>query len=79
MALVKGQYVRMLIAPQTRMGTIEGSEERRGRVMYIFRQDPRLKEIGPPVEIFLSEEEVEPCARPTDEYWQQVNAMIARG
>ena len=81
MALVNGQYVRMKVAPQTRIGTIEGSEEQRGRTMYIFRQDPRLKEAvpGPPVEIFLSEEEVEPCERPTDAYWKTVNELIERG
>lgn len=81
MALENGQYVRMRIAPDTRIGTIEGSEVQRGRTMYIFRQDPRLKEAvpGPPVEIFVAEEEVEPCKRPTDDYWDKVNRLIERG
>ena len=81
MALETGQYVRMKIAPETRIGTIEGSEVQRGRTMYIFRQDPRLKEAvpGPSVEIFLGEDEVEPCERPTDDYWKRINALIERG
>jgi hypothetical protein len=82
MALVNGQWVRMKIAPDTRIGTIEGSEVQRGRTMYIFRQDPRLKEAvpsGPTVEIFLGEDEVEPCPRPTDAYWKTVNDRIERG
>jgi len=82
MALENGQYVRMKIAPDTRIGTIEGSEVQRGRTMYIFLQDPRLKEGvpgGPTVEIFVGEDEVEPCERPTDDYWKKINHLIEQG
>jgi len=61
------------------MGTIEGSEERRGRTFYIFRQDPRFKETGREFEAFLLEDELEPCERPTDDYWKTVNTLIERG
>lgn len=36
--LKKGDYVRMLIAPNTRIGTIEGSKTEGGLVRYLFRQ-----------------------------------------
>ena len=79
MKFVKGDYVRMPIAPDTRMGTIEGHKIERGVTSYVFRQDPRLKEVGPAVEIWVSEDEVEACARPTDAYWNTVNELIKRG
>ena len=40
------QYVRLKMDRRTRMGTIEGSEERRGRTFYIFRQDQRFADHG---------------------------------
>jgi hypothetical protein len=79
MKFEKGDYVRMLIAPETRMGTIEGHQIERGRTQYHFRQDARLKEVGPSVEIWVFEDEVEACARPTDAYWKRVNELIKRG
>jgi hypothetical protein len=43
--LKKGDYVRLLIAPNTRIGTIEESKTEAGEVLYLFRQAqsmPRL-------------------------------------
>jgi hypothetical protein len=79
MKFVKGDYVRMLIAPETRMGTIDGHKIERGITQYHFRQDARFKEVGPGVEIWVSEDEVEACARPTDAYWKGISELIKRG
>ena len=81
MALADGQYVRIKMAPYTRMGTIEGCEERRGRTFYVFRQDPRLKEAVPGFvfEALLLEDELEPCERPSDDYWNTVNHLYSHG
>lgn len=78
MALVNGQYVRHRMAPHTRMGTIEGSEERHGHTLYLFWQDPRLKESlpGHVFEALFLEDEWEPCERPSDDYWRVVNSII---
>ena len=44
----KRDCVRIKMAPQTRMGTIEGSiNKSNGRVEYHFVQDPRLQEAVP--------------------------------
>jgi len=77
----KGQYVRLTIAPETRMGTIEGSEEQRGKLFYIFRQDPRLDDVVPgfKFEAFVLEDEMEPCDRPSDDYWKNINAKAKAG
>lgn len=75
--LNKGDYVRMKIAPNTRLGTIEGMKEERGRVQYLFRADPRFYEPLPDSYIF--EDEVELCQRPDDERARHINDLISRG
>ena len=58
-AFEKGTYVRLRVAPQTRMGTIEGHRMRNGKIEYLFLQDPRLNETGPVFEVYFLEEELE--------------------
>ena len=76
--LTKGQYVRHKMARETLMGTIEGAEIQRGRVFYRFQQDPRLREPASALlrETSFSEDELEVCDRPSDEYWASVNRRI---
>ena len=77
--LQNGDYVRMLIAPDTRMGTIEGSDlDARGRQHYIFRQDPRSQGI-PISDSYLFEQEVEIWPRPGDEHVRAINQLIDAG
>jgi hypothetical protein len=64
---------------KTRMGTIEGHKVEHGITYYHFQQDSRLKEIGPSVEMWVAEDEVEACSRPTDAYWQGINELIRHG
>lgn len=78
MAFSKGDYVRVKQAPDTRMGTIEGTEEKRGHTFYIFHQDPRYSEAGREFVASFLDDELEPCARPSDDYWREVNAAIKR-
>ena len=42
--LAKGDYVRLKMAPATRMGTIENIKIERSKVRYQFRQDRRFRE-----------------------------------
>ena len=76
--LTKGQYVRHRMAPDILMGTVEEVEIQRGRVLYRFRQDPRLRE--PLSGIYgkhrFLDDELEPCDCPSDEYWANINRRI---
>jgi hypothetical protein len=76
--LTKGQYVRHKMARETLIGTIEGAQIQRGRVFYRFQQDPRLRETASALlrETSFSEDELEACDRPSDEYWAGVNRRI---
>lgn len=77
--LTKGQYVRHKMARETLIGTIEGAEVQRDRVFYRFQQDPRLRQPASALlrEISFSEDELELCDRPSDEYWASVNERIS--
>lgn len=79
MGFQTGDYVRFVIAPNTRMGTIEGSQIRRGFVEYHFRLDPRLDEPGPVFEAWIPEAELEYCARPSDEQVAAIKKLIKLG
>ena len=59
------KYFRMAVAPYTRVGTIIGARFEGGCVRFLFHQDPRLAYAFP--DVWLSETELEPCTRPTDE------------
>jgi len=72
-----GQYVRMLIAPNTRKGTITQTRIERGRVEYLFRHDPRFDNVLP--DFWLMESEIEVCVPPTDEEVEAINALAKYG
>ena len=76
--LSNGQYVRHKMARETLIGTIEGAEIQRGRVFYRFQQDPRLRGSASALlwERSFLEDELEPCERPSDEYWARINRRI---
>ena len=74
----KGNYVRMVIAPSTRMGTIvDVRTNERGVVEYTFQADPRI--INPMPDIFVFEDEIQSCERPSDSHIAAINALIKRG
>jgi hypothetical protein len=78
--LSKGDYVRMKMAPATRLGTIEGIKRERGQVRYHFRQDHRFLEALPGVvfETWVPGNVLESCTPPSDHYVNALNQLINR-
>lgn len=71
-----GQYVRMIAAPNTRIGTIQGARFDRDHVNLLFHQDPRIVPSLP--DIWMQESELEECLRPTDEQVEMINNMAVQ-
>ena len=71
-----GQYVRMIVAPNTRIGTIKSARFNKDHVTLLFHQDPRLVFRLP--DVWLLGSEVEECKRPTDEQVERINQMRIR-
>lgn len=71
-----GQYVRMVVAPTTRMGTVKAARFERGQISFLFHQDSRLDVIFP--DIWLLESELEECAPPTDQQLAEINKSMKR-
>jgi hypothetical protein len=67
----KGDYVRMIIAPNARMGTVEETKLEQGRVLVLFRLDPRFKAKLP--DFYVGEEDLEHCQRPSDAQVKTIN------
>ena len=68
-----GKYVRMVIAPNTRMGTVKAARFDRDHVSFLFQQDARFADTFP--DVWLPDSELEECARPTDEQVAATNNM----
>jgi hypothetical protein len=68
-----GQYVRMVVAPNTRIGTIKAARFDQGHISFLFHQDPRLVFQLP--DVWLQSSEVEKWRRPTDEEVERINEM----
>lgn len=79
MAYSRGLYVRLIMAPNTLIGTIEDTKFERGQVHYLFRQDGRVVIEGGTPDVRVLEDEVEPCQRPTDADVRVINELIRRG
>jgi hypothetical protein len=73
----KGDYVRMKLSPNTRMGTVEGTKLERGQVQYLFRSDPRFSHGLP--DVYLMDDELEHSQRPSDEEIARIESLIRRG
>jgi hypothetical protein len=78
--LARGDYVRLKMAPATRMGTIENIKIERGKLRYQFRQDRRFREALPGVtfETWVPESVLEPSEPPCDDYVRALNKLIQR-
>jgi hypothetical protein len=68
-----GHYVRMVVAPHTRIGIVRAVRFDKNQVSFLFHQDPRLAFRLP--DIWLQSTEVEDCNRPTDEQVERINEM----
>jgi hypothetical protein len=75
----KGDYVRHRMAPNTRLGTIEGSRIERGYQEYLFRQDKRFTFDHDTPDFYVLESEIEACQRPTDAEVEAINRLTERG
>lgn len=73
--LKKGDYVRLLIAPNTRIGTIEGSKTEDGRLLYLFRQDKRVREEKETADCYVLESELAVSQRPADAEIDIINRL----
>jgi hypothetical protein len=71
-----GQYVRMVAAPNTRIGTIKAARFDSDHVSFLFHQDVRLMFVLP--DLWMSDSELEECTRPTDEQVAMINNMAVR-
>ena len=72
-----GTYVRLVVAPNTRMGTISGGTTEAGKERYVFHHDKRFYD--PISDVYVFDYDIEPCDRPTDAQVQTINALIKRG
>jgi hypothetical protein len=73
-------YVRLKMAPRTRMGTIQDirkSDE--DSVEYLFRQDTRLDPAAQMKDTWLLEDDLEYASLPSDKQIAQINAAIRLG
>lgn len=75
--LRNGAYVRLKVAPNTRMGTISDMKSEAGKLRFIFHHDPRFMDAIHDVYVF--DYDIEECERPTDAQVRAVNEMIQRG
>jgi hypothetical protein len=72
-----GQYVRMILAPNTRMGTLGEAKTEHGRLEYLFHHDTRFDDVLPP--FYVPESDVEACSRPTDDQVTAINKLSRYG
>jgi hypothetical protein len=76
MSFGKGAYVRLIVAPNTRMGIIsKGVDE--GKPCFVFHQDERFDDTIPDMYVF--DYDIEECERPSDEQIALINALAKRG
>jgi hypothetical protein len=74
---MKGQYVRLLLAPNTRKGTIIDVKTEHSRLQYLFHHDPRFDDRTP--DFWAEEGDFEPCERPTDAEVTAINKLAKYG
>jgi hypothetical protein len=71
-----GRYVRMVVAPNTRFGTIEAARFDKDHASFLFHQDPRIDYKIP--DVWIHDTEIEECVRPTEEEVALINNMTIR-
>jgi hypothetical protein len=75
--LKDGSYVYMVLAPESRRGTIHEAINHKGEPQFLFRLDPRFDDKLE--DFFIYDGDVEECERPSDQEIAVVNALIAHG
>ena len=71
-----GRYVRMVVAPNTRIGTIAAARFDRDHASFLFHQDPRIEHKLP--DVWIRDSEIEECPQPTEEEVAMINNMTIR-
>ena len=72
-----GMYVRLITAPNTRMGTISKGISEAGKIRFIFHHDERFIDRIP--DLYVFNYDIEECERPSDETVNKINELIQRG
>ena len=75
----KGDYVRVRMAPDALLGTVEGTDGEGKTTRYLFRRDQRFYSRAEPIDLPFREDELEICTRPTDSEIEALNQKIKRG
>ena len=75
--LKDGTYVRLIVAPDTRMGTVSSGTVEAGKEKYIFHHDQRF--IDPISDLFVFDYDIEECSCPSDAEVNAINELIRRG
>lgn len=75
--LGEGSYVYMVLAPETRKGTLHLAINSEGNPQFLFRLDKRFNSKLP--DFFINDGDVEECLRPTDAEVAIINKLIALG
>lgn len=70
-----GSYVRMVLAPRARRGTIHLARNDQGEPQFLFRLDPRFANKLP--DFFIYDGDVEECERPSDAEVSIINRLVA--
>jgi hypothetical protein len=70
-----GMYVRMILAPKARRGTIHLATNGKEEPQFLFRLDPRFADTLP--DFFIYDGDVEECERPSDAEVSLINKLIA--
>jgi hypothetical protein len=75
MKATPGQYVRLVWAPRTHLGTIAAARyEEKGGVEYLFHHDQRFDDKLP--DFWVLPSEIEPCEQPTNSEVMAVNKLL---
>ncbi len=74
--LKDGMYVRLKIAPNTRMGMISKGRVEAGKMRFFFHHDPRFLDTTSDAEVF--DDEVEECDCPSDAQVKLINEMVQK-
>jgi hypothetical protein len=70
-----GQYVRLVVAPRTRMGTLGNCETYHGQLRYILDFDRRFRILPMGQKMWVHEGEIEICDRPSDAEVERINRL----
>jgi hypothetical protein len=69
-----GQYVRLVWAPKTRLGTVTAARGENLSIEYLFHHDQRFDDKLP--DFWVLRSEIEECKRPTNSEVMAVNRLI---